>query len=90
METGEILDVAGLVSLRKTELYRSILDGIPEDEELSEQEKQTINVHISKMSFEKFLTEEELKTQTISTENTIEDIELDKEGILSSLEIEIE
>lgn len=86
----EVLDVSALVSLRKNELYKSILDEIREDEEFSDQEKEKLKVLISKMDFEEFLTEKELKTKTLHTDNDLSDLDLDRKKILESLDIELE
>lgn len=59
-----ILDVSALVSLRKNELYKSILEEIPEDKELTEQEKETLSYLISKMDFKEFLTKKRLKPKS--------------------------
>lgn len=86
----DFLDVSSLIALRKNALYRSIIENISEDDGLSQQEKKKLNILISKMDFEDFMTKEEIESNTLQTDNGLQDLDIDKKNLLEAFEIELE
>lgn len=79
------LNIIGLISTRKTELYQNLLDEIPEEKELEQEEKEELAEKISETSNSVFLTKEEIESGEINPENTIEDVDLNLKAFIEQL-----
>lgn len=78
------LNLLGLIATRKTELYENLVEEIPE-EELDDQDKEELRNRISKMDNEAFLTEEEIEKDEANPENSVEDLDINIEGLIKNL-----
>lgn len=79
------LNILGLISTRKTELYHNLISELPEDKELEKEEKEELAESISETSNSVFLTEEEIDSGVIDPENTIEDVDLNLKAFIENL-----
>lgn len=78
------LNLLGLIATRKTELYKNLVEEVPE-EELDDENKEELSDRISEMDNEAFLTEEEIENDKANPENTVEDLEINVEGLIKNL-----
>jgi hypothetical protein len=79
------LNIIGLISTRKTELYQNLINEIPEDKELEQEEKKELAEKISETDNSVFLTEEEVQSEEINPENTIDDVDLNLKAFIQQL-----
>ena len=78
------LNILGLISTRKTELYQNLIDELDENE-LDQEEKEELAERISETNNSVFLTQEEIETGEADPEKTIEDLDLNLKAFLENI-----
>ena len=86
-EKHKIIGLMGLIALRKSELFYTVVNELFKEKELSEKDKEKNKIHISKMENEMFLSKEEKQSKKIKPKLELKNIDLDIQKIIKEIEM---
>ena len=86
-EKHKVIGVLGLIALRKSELFYTVVNELSKEKELSEKDKEKIKRHISKMENEMFLSKEEKQSKIIKPKIKLKNIDLDIQKVIKEIKL---
>ena len=84
-EKHKVIGIIGLIALRKSELYYSVVNKLSKEKQISEKDKEKIKKHIAEMENERLLSNEEKKNKKINPKLKLKDIDTDIDAIIKEI-----